>query len=683
MEQANQDLMTSAADFANTPQGLAQRWGKEISSAKQELRKFHEDAEKIIKRYRDDNRGESNNDSARYNVLWANTQIRLPAVFAKLPKADVSRRFRDRDQVGRVASLLLERSLDFEIEHYPDFRATMTQCVLDRLLPGRGVAWARYEPHVSAQDIPEDGLQITEDIDDVDGAPRDAVPVTDPPELAGEETLEQLEYECAPVDYVHWADFGHSVARTWEEVTQVWRWVYMTREAVIERFGEDVAKTVSFNATPDPLQKKTEKRERNLAKICELWDKETGEVVWYAKDGTDLIDVRPDPLGLEQFFPCPPPLYATVTSDTLIPVPDFVLYQDQANDLDILADRIDGLIKALRVRGVYDASVPELQRLLTEGDNNTLIPVQKYMALSEKGGLAKAVDLLPVDVIAKALLDAYKAFEEVKGQIDELTGISDIIRGETEASETATAQQIKGQYAGLRLRTARDEVALFATWLIRLKAHIICTKFQPDTILKYADAESMTPADQELIPQAIALLKNDPLRIFRIQVAADSLVQIDEQQTKADRLEFLKASAEFIRDAVIPVSQTAPDLAPLMLEFFKFGVGAFKEARSLEGSIDAFLEQVKQQQEAQKQQAAMNPQPPPEDPALMKAKAEVENIQTRTKLDVVRTQAELQADQTRLQMEGMKHEANMAQGAQKAQMAQQQAQQRMAMGAVP
>ena len=47
------------------------------------------------------------------------------ATFAKLPKPDVSRRFRDNDPVGRVASLILERGLDFEIQHYNDYRVAM------------------------------------------------------------------------------------------------------------------------------------------------------------------------------------------------------------------------------------------------------------------------------------------------------------------------------------------------------------------------------------------------------------------------------------------------------------------------------------------------------------------------------------------------------------------------------
>jgi hypothetical protein len=163
------------------------------------------------------------------------------------------------------------------------------------------------------------------------------------------------------------------------------------------------------------------------------------------------------------------------------------------------------------VRGVYDAGQPALQRLLTEGDNNSLIPIDKWMGFSEKGGLKGSIDLLPLDTLANALMQCYRAREDIKAQIYEITGISDIIRGQTSASETATAQQIKGQYAGLRLRSMQEEVALFATALLRLKAQIICTKFQAQTILAYSAADQMSDADKELVPEALQLLAVDPL----------------------------------------------------------------------------------------------------------------------------------------------------------------------------
>ena len=610
----------------NTSTGV-DKWLHVISQYDNEFKKWEARATKIVKRYRDDNRNSNTNETAKFNILWSNVQTLIPAVYAKLPKAVAQRRFGDNDPVGRVAGQLIERALDFEIEHYPDFRATMKHAVEDRFLGGRGVAWVRYEPHVRQLDMPEDGLQVTEDVenDSAEGQTAEGAENTDNG-IAGEEPQEEIEYECAPTDYVHWKDFGHSVARTWEEVTCVWRWVYMTKEALTERFGAKMAKQIPLDSGSETLASYGQSnKERTRAKICELWDKESGKVYWLSKNCPNLIDERDDPLELDQFFPCAKPLYSTTTSDSLIPVPDFVIYQDQANELDILSDRIDGLVKALRIRGVYDDSQPALQRLLTEGNNNSLIPVDKWMAFSEKGGLKGSIDILPIDMLASALLNCYRAREDIKGQIYEITGISDIIRGQTSASETATAQQIKGQYAGLRLRSMQEEVALFASELIRLKAQVICTKFQPQTILLYAAAGQMSQEDQQMIPQAIQLMQDNPLRNFRIEVDADSLVQIDEQQTKKDRVEFLTAFGGFMRES-LPVGQQSPELVPMLVELIKFGIGGFKQAKPIEGVLDVALEQMKQKQ--------AGPQEQKPDPEMMKMQAQQQSGRRRVHFEL-------------------------------------------------
>ena len=593
-----------------------EKYLRAVGTYENEFAKWQARVKKLVKRYRDDTRGSGGNETAKFNILWSNVQTLIPAVYAKLPKADVQRRFGDNDPVGRVASRLIERAVDFEIEHYPDFRSTMKYDVEDRFLGGRGTSWVRYEPHVAPIGVEDDGLSITSDIEAGEGAP--------PP-------LEQVEYERAPVDYVHWKDFGHSQGRTWEEVTCVWRWVYMTREAIVERFGEEMARTIPTDQGPETLNAyRDSKRQYNLAKICELWDKETLKVYWFCKGMPHFIDVRDDPLGVEGFFPCPKPLYATTTSDNLVPVPDFVLYQDQAMELDILSDRIDGLVKALRVRGVYDASQPALQRLMTEGDNNALIPVDKWAAFGEKGGLKGSIDLLPLDTIAQALLQCYQARADIKGQIYEITGIADIIRGQSAASETATAQQIKGQYAGLRLRSMQEDVALYATEVIRLKAQVMCLHYQPQTILAYAAAEQMSDADKALIPQALQLIRDKPLRNFRIDIAADSLVQIDEAQEKQDRMQFLQAFGGFLQQA-LPVGQASPELIPVMMDLLKYGVQAFKAARPLEGSIDAAVEQLK-----------MAAQQPRENPEAQRAQMVAQAEQAKAQMMMQVEQAKLQ-----------------------------------------
>jgi len=618
-----------------------------IHAYNNEYKKWEARTTKILRRYRDDQSTTTGmNEAARFNILWSNVNTLVPAVYARLPKADVSRRFGDNDPVGRVASLLIERALDYEIEHYPDFRASMRHAVEDRFLGGRGVAWVRYDPHIKQQDVPEDGYQITEDIEE--GESQEAQGDIHNQTAGNDGPPEEIDYECAPTDYVHWRDFGHTCARTWEEVTQVWRWVYMSKDAVTERFGKKIAKKISFNSSPESLTKYGQSSKNNdKAKVCELWDKETAKVYWLMEDYVELLDERDDPLDLEEFFPCAKPLYATTTSDSLIPVPDFILYQDQANELDILTDRIDGLVKSLRVRGVYDASQPALQRLLTEGDNNTLIPVDKWMAFSEKGGLKGSIDLLPIETLASALINCYQAQANIKGQIYEITGISDILRGAGAASESATAQQLKGQYAGLRLRAMQESVALFASELLRLKAQIICTKFQPETILQLAAASQMSPADQQMIPQALQLMQDSPLRSFRIQVAADSLVQLDENQNKQDRVEFLTAFSNFLREAV-PAGQSSPEMVPMLMDIVKFGIGGFKQARNIEGSIDAALQKMA---EASAQKA----QNPPPNPEMMKIQADQQATQMKVQADVqgqqARAQADMQIEQMKMQME--------------------------------
>lgn len=629
--------------MADKPESDLQKWLDVVSSYDSEFEKWQKRVTKILKRYRDDSRNASSgNETAKFNILWANVQTLIPAVYAKLPTADVSRRFGDDDPVGRVASLLLSRALDYEIEHYPDFRSCMRHAVEDRFLGGRGIGWVRYDPHLKTQDVPEDGLELTDEVESEGAEDRTA---------ADEEPPEEIAYECSPTDYVHWKDFGHSTARTWEEVTQVWRWVYMSAEALDERFGKGTSKKVPMDSSPEPLNRSRQKENKDLAKICELWDKESGNVYWFSKGYTEIIDQRPDPLELQGFFPCPHPLFATTTSDSLVPVPDFVLYQDQANELDILSDRIDGLVKSLRVRGVYDASQPALQRLLTEGDNNTLIPNDKWGAFQEKGGLKGSIELLPIDTLASALLQCYQAQANIKGQVYEITGISDIIRGESVASETATAQQIKGQYAGLRLKSMQETVALFASELLRLKAQIICTKYQPDTILDYAAADQMSEADKALVPQALQLLQDNPLEKFRIEIAADSLVQIDENQNKQDRLEFGNAFSNFLREAM-PAGQAAPEIVPMLMAMIKYMVGGFKQARAIEGTIDVALTQL----QAKAAQMAANPQPSPEMQKLQaQAQADQQAAQVQGQIDnaieQIKSSALIQVENIRAQTE--------------------------------
>jgi hypothetical protein len=619
-------------------------WYKTIMGYERSYKRWEARVDRIVKKYKDDSRYDRN-PNARFNILWSNVQTIQPAIFARLPRPDVSRRFRDNDPIGRVASMMLERALEFEIEHYGDYKSAMNNAVLDRLLGGRGVAWVRYEPHIVGEKAgePDDGYSVTEDADEAET-----------PEGMENESQERIEYECAPVDYVHWRDFGHTIARTWEEVTAVWRRVYMSRPALVERFGEEMGYKIPLDTKPDDL-KQSYKSDDGVyeAVIYEIWDKETGKVLWISKSLGKIIDERDDPLQLENFWPCPKPLYATLTTDSLEPIPDFTIYQDQARELDVLCDRIDGLINALKVRGVYDASASELQRLFSEGENNTMIPVSNWMAFAEKQGMKGAIDLVDLTPFASALMSCYQAMEQVKGQIYELMGIADIQRGQTDPSETLGAQIIKSNNAAGRLKTQQHAVVDFATSLLCIKAQIICNHFTDDTLVKISGAMQLSDQDKQLIPQAIALLRNEASKNFRIEVTSDSMIYQDEQQEKQDRMQFLAAVGGFMAQAV-PMVQNTPELAPMALEMLKFGVTAFKAGKQLEGIIDETADKLR----ITAKQSEGQPKPP--SPEIQKAQmdnqAKMQQIQMQSQIEQAKLQGQMQLEKAKQEYQAQENQ---------------------------
>lgn len=604
----------------------AGKWLEHVETYERAFEKWEKRVEKIIDLYMDKGRESAGGtDSSKHNILWSNVQTLTAATYSRVPKPDVSRRFKDQDPVGRVAGTILERALEYEVQKYSTYASTLKSVVQDRFLGGRGTAWVRYEPHFKAagKQQPQDGLGITEDVD---------------------EPREELDYECAPCDYIHWRDFGHVVARTWEEVPAVWRKVYLTREQCNERFGEEIGRSLPLDASPDDAEKRKAGNQsttnQSRALIYEIWDKTTKQAVWISKSLNRVIDLKSDPLGLDDFFPCPRPLFSTLGNDSLIPVPDYTVYQDQANSLNLLSGRISGLLKALKVAGGYDASVPELARIFTEGTNNTLIPVKNWAAFAEKQGLQGTISIVDLTPIVNALHAAYEAVGQIMQQIYDITGLSDIIRGQTAANETATAQQIKGQYATLRLKVLQDDVARFATEILRIQSQIICKQFAPRTLMEISAANQLPADDQQLIPRAIQLLTQqgpNPIRMFRIDVAADSLIQIDETQEKQDRMEFLQAISGFI-EKVAPIGQMQPALLPMIGELLKFGTRSFKAGKSMEGAIDNAID-------------GMSKQPPPQDPAAAQ-QAEKQRKQLQDAQEKLQTgQAALMQERQQLDQE--------------------------------
>jgi hypothetical protein len=508
------DARSSRED--ETPEEAADRerkhlcadWLLQIKLAEQRNERWEKRCERIIRRYREERPSGDGSTSGgviagqrRMNVLWSNVQTLKPCVYGRQPVPIAERRFLDRDDTGRIGSQILERALRYEM-NFCGFHDTVEQAVDDYLLVARGVAWLRYKPIIgqasSMTDMGDDELgdkegEPADNDDQPDYEADEQAMSTEPTSEIPEEKLLSASLE---VDYVFWKDFLHSKARFWKENTWVARRLYPSRKDLIDDFGEKVGKEVPLEMTPEETRQEGAEQKRQQAPdslkkaiVYEIWDKPTRKVYTIAKGYDDFLeDPRDDPLNLENFFPCPKPLFGTMTNDTLEPVPDYIEYQDQALEIDQLTNRIDLLISALKVAGVYDASQKQLARLLDEGNENRLIPVSNWAAFAEKGGLDKAISFLPIKEVAEVLNALFEAREKVKQDMFEITGLADVIRGQADPRETAEAVATKGKWGSLRLQARQANVARFCRDIIAMMGEIVSEHFPEKTLIDVSGA---------------------------------------------------------------------------------------------------------------------------------------------------------------------------------------------------
>jgi len=658
-------------------QKLKAFWCEAIDQYDKESQHWIERSKKIVKRYKDE-RGNLGEGFVRYNILWSNIQTLKPALYAKDPSPEVERRFKDEDPVGRVASEVLERCLSFSVAEH-GFGDVMKQAVLDRLLSGRGTCWVRYVPHfrdagiAGSAEVKDDGSQLTDDAEhdyEVDEA--------------NQEPVEEVDYEELAYDYVFYEDFGCTKARTWEETRAVWRRVFLDRSELVERFGKEIGNAVQLDhkderAPEDTLHKK--------ATVYEIWDKQTCKAIWVHKNYPDLLDQRDDPLKLDKFFPCPKPLFGTLTNDSTIPVPDYALYQDQAKELDTLTQRIAMIAKAIKVAGVYDSSAAGIQRLLVEGVQNQLIPVDNWAAFAEKGGIQGAVSMLPMMEIAQVLQTLYEVREKVKQDLYEISGMSDIVRGASNPDETATAQRIKANYASVRLNDMQKDVQRFARDLIRIGGQIISAFFQVETLKQISGTRLLTMQEKQMIQQQMAiaeqsgqppnipqeqinllteptweevdgLLKDSASRNFRIDIETDSTIQQDAQQEQESRIEFVNTVGTVMSSAAT-IAQQSPQLMPAIAESIMFLIRGFKVGRPTEAAFQKAMDKLEE----------MGNQPPQQEQQQPDRSLEVEQAKQQGAMQAAQMQA-----QSAAQIESMRHQNALQQQAQKDQSAAQLAQ---------
>lgn len=622
---------------------VAKRWLAEIKAYEETCaQKWLESCKKITEIYRNDT------NKKGFNVLWSNVETTLPLMYSQTPVPSVTRRVKGKSADSRVACIILERALEFELD-VADFDSVVESVVKERLLYGRGVPWVRY-----VADIAEFDDDVTLGADE-EPESDDTGLVVDPE--TSERTVkrkvrrkvgERIEFDIVPHDC-----FGHIEAPRWSKVSAVWKKEVLTRRQIEARFGARVANDVTYKTRKGVDEEESGKETFERADIYEVWDKEERRVLWVSPDykGKGTIDEMDDPLHLRRFFPCPMPLYGTLTSNTLIPVPDYDQYRDQASEINRITGRISQIIESIKVRGVYDASIPALKDLLTSGMENDMLAVEQWSTFSQAGGLKGAVDFIPVRDLVETLVRLYERREALKQEIFEITGISDIVRGASDPNETASAQRIKGSYAANRIGKHQRSVQTVVRDMIEIAGEIIAEHYSPTTLWEVSGFADDMPTELEgenmevVFQSALELLQNDRLRTVRVDIETDSTISPDKAAEGEQRAAFLQMASGFIEKAAA-VAQQQPLLAPLFGKMLLFGARGFPQSRELEAELEAAIDTMLQQQ----------PQQQETDGAGAAEMAKVQMQQAKAQMDAQIAEAKLQLDRQKAMADSMLRE---------------------------
>lgn len=556
---------------------------------------------------------------SEFQIFWANMEVIKPSVYARPPVPIVTPAFKERDPLVRTASEVMERLLVANMRKTDGHKQL---CLVrdDLALYARGVVWVEHE------DTGYSG-------------------------------------ECALMEHLLRQNFRHDPQANWQLVTWVARAGFFTEGEAKKRWSGVDWGEVDFKSkdvdTPDDYD--VEKK----VKVWQIWDKRSELVTWVAEGCDEILEQKPPKVKLRTFWPCPEPAYATKEPETLTPVPDWLFYADQVEEINRYTRRINNLVDQLKLKGFYEAGAEDvataLQRALDSNDDKILVPITGLSAID---GNRDLVQWLPLDQIVQAVSSMVEIRAQLIQDVYEITGISDIMRGQTQASETLGAQQLKTQYGNVRIRSRQEEMVRIGHEALEIAGEMAAENFKqqsfidmtrvklpteaelqeqirqqlmqieqqalmqaqqarmqpqqtpqpgqppqpqqppvdPVQMVKEAEAKLKAQAEQEITwEKVVEFLRTERLNAFAMDIETDSTIQADEQQEKQNRTEFTTAVTSFLSAAGELVAG-APETGPLVGELLQFATAPYRPGRQMEATIDELVEQLNQKAKAAAEQ---------------------------------------------------------------------------------
>ena len=540
---------------------IGQKWLDRIKAADKREADWFQQAERAVDVFSASNK--TGGKVYDFNILHSNIATIGPAIYNSMPIPDVRERFRTGNEspetsAARLVAQVIERgilvqcddgALDVELE----------DVTTDSLLAGRGVIRVRFDADEGVDPMGQPMMQN---------------------ERLGFESVSWRDYREGPAsrwDGVPWVAFRHCLP--WETVCEI-------QDPELKKI---LAVGGDYETQPDADAD---------THIWEIWDKPERKVYMIVASSGDVVSMVDDPLGLKGFFPCPRPVQPITMAGRREPVSPWSVYRKLADELEAVTRRIAAILSGIKVRGLMAGNAANIQAL-ADAEENTLTAAPDMDGLVATQGLQNAVMWWPVDQAITVLQQLYVARESIKQSIYEITGISDIVRGQSDSSETLGAQEIKTQWGSLRIRKMQRDMERCAREVFLISAELLVSKFSPDTLQRMSGIS--------LSPEAAQLLGR-PLDNYRIDVETDSTVRADLTRRKGEMGEFLNGTAQFFA-AMQPVVESAPQMAEPVAEVFASFGRQFNLGKQAEDALEKLVEMAR---EAAKAAAESAGQPSPE-----------------------------------------------------------------------
>lgn len=692
---------------ANSVKKYSPRWWKtQILEAEKRHEKFVRAAEESIRVYNAVKQLESLKDAQRrLNVWWYCVNTLLPAFYSSTPKAEVNLRKRAGGIPFELGSVVIERNTQYSMDTHFDFDKVGYNAALQFLLTGQAVLWTRYIPKFEKvfQEIaiirdPSGALMTA------DGQPFDGE-IGEAQESGGiiitSVEVEQKVSEKAVIEVVQYNDYRCSDARNESEIEWQARRAFLDRYQVEERFGIEIADKLNYDSFPEVAKRDAMRKDEKLegkAEVWEIWCETTNKVYWLQTNYEKIIiEESEPPIKFERFYPCSV-IRQSTDPDSVIPVSDYSHVKDQILEVERLTTRIHAITQAVRANFAYDSAMGLTLQQLFEDDLKGL-PVDNWPSNRGRGGLQGSIEFLPIEQFVNVLNTLQQSRQAALQQLYETLKVSDLLRGTSEQYKSATANRLENQWSSMGLIVRQNQFTKFVSDAIMNLGTIICEQFDEELILDVGDAdrlisetllppppapmglpmpegapelpyggepveepegmpempegmEAQIPGNPEaeiekIEAEIIEILRDPKKRCYRIQIASDSMVAIDQQQQQAEGTALIQTAGAFF-DQMRGLVDQYPPLAEFSISLFQNMIKRFKGGKELDGIFTKALQQIGEIAKA-KEEAAK--QPPPPDPTMLEVQGRLQIAQIEAQARLQTAQIEAQDRQVKNQIE--------------------------------